>query len=145
MLFTSRFNSDEKLEISKAIGHAESGTSGEIRVHLSYAWLETDFMGAATRKFTELKMDQTKHRNGVLLYVNPRKKKFALYGDQEIHKLVQQDFWDKLAKNITTAIQEKNPIHGIVLAVHALGVALKEHYQHKEDDRNELSDEITES
>ena len=144
MFFISRFKNEEKLEISNAIKHAESGTSGEIRVHLSYAWREPDLLRSAIQKFAELKMDQTKHRNGILLYINPRQKKFALYGDEEIHKLVQQDFWEKLAKNISTAIQEKNPVHGIVLAVHALGVALKEHYPHEDSDQNELGNEVTE-
>ena len=91
-------------------------------------------------------MDQTKLRNGVLLYINPRIKKFAIVGDAGIHEKVKQDFWDDLAKNVTQAIQDKDPIHGVVVAVGAIGDALKVHFPRDlGDEKNELSDEVTES
>ena len=145
MFFFFHVSKRHKHEIAKAIGRAEQGSSGEIRVHLSYAKTEVDLLKSTEAQFKNLKMDQTKLRNGVLLYVNPRIKKFAIFGDEGIHARVQQEFWDSLAKNVSAKIQERSVVQGITHAVEVIGNALKEHFPHEADDQNELSDEVTES
>ena len=145
MFSTSDFKHEEKLEIAAAIARAEKGSSGEIRVHLSHGKKEVDLILLATAKFKKLKMDKTKLRNGVLLYLNSSLKKFAVFGDEGIHARVQQEFWDTLAKDITQAIREKDPLAGIVLAVETIGTALKTHFPFEADDLNELANDVSES
>ena len=138
-------NRIQKSRIKKAIEFAEKGTSGEIRVHLSYRDGETEILKHAEHCFHALGMTQTRHRNAVLLYVNPKMKKFALFGDQGIHDSVGQDFWSSLASQVTCHIREKNLSAGIVHAVEAIGKSLKEHFPHETDDQNELPGDVTES
>ncbi len=145
MFLFKEFSHSEKLKIAEAIAEAERGSSGEIRVHLSYSKSETDLLQLASAKFHELKMDETKLRNGALLYVNPRIKKFSIFGDEGIHARVHQSFWEELAKNVTEAIHEKDAIYGIVLAVQAIGAALKVHFPQDSDDKNELHNDVTHS
>lgn len=135
----------QKVKIAQAISEAENGTTGEIRVHLSYAKNEGEILQMARAKFKELGMEQAKHRNGVLLYVNPRLKSFALFGDEAIHTQVQQAFWDELSKAVTSKIRERNIAHGIIHAVQEIGTSLKQYFPSEGVPENQLSNEVTES
>ncbi|MBU6152998.1 MAG: TPM domain-containing protein [Bdellovibrionales bacterium] len=127
-----------------AIRIAEAGTSGEIRVHLSYSKNDQDLLKCAESLFQKLGMQNTRLRNSVLLYLNPKLKKFSIYGDQGIHEKVGPEFWTNLAKEVSIHIREKDITDGIVYAVAAIGAALKEHFPALEENPNEISDELTE-
>ena len=144
-LFFRRLSKSDKQKIALAIHEAELKTSGEIRVHVSYSKSEKTLLALTEKKFYELKMHETSHRNAMLLYLNPRIKKFAIFGDQGIHEKVGQNFWDDLRTSVSKAIQEKNLCHGIIHAVEKMGIALKNHYPHLQDTHSELSDEVSES
>jgi len=58
----------EEEEIIAAIREAENNTSGEIRVHIEKA-SKIDVYARALEVFHYLKMDTTKLRNGVLIYL----------------------------------------------------------------------------
>jgi uncharacterized membrane protein len=47
-----------------------------------------------TKYFYQLKMDKTKLRHGVLIYVAAVYRKFAIIGDAGINKVVTETFWD---------------------------------------------------
>ena len=134
-----------KEQIIEAIQTAEKQTSGEIRVHLSTAGDEDNILEAAKASFASLEMQNTRDRNGILLYFNTKLHKFAVYGDEGIHQKVGQDFWERLSADIRRAIHEKDLTAGIVLAVHHIGQALKDHFPLREGDRNELSNDVTHS
>ena len=63
-----------------AIRNAELGTSGEIRVHFSKK-IVNDVLTDAQAVFKQLKMDATERHNGVLIYIVPSEKQFAIIGD----------------------------------------------------------------
>lgn len=133
-------------EVIRAIQNAEAGTSGEIRVHISNAWLEKDLIKSAQKQFVALKMDQTQERNGVLLYFNLPKHKFAIYGDEGIHSKVTQNFWNDLAKEITDVIHHDDLTTALVMAVSKIGAALKLNFPAQNGSNpNELKDEISKS
>ncbi len=133
---------DEK-RILEAIRKAEAGTSGEIRVHLSRERIEGELIACAERKFFELGMAATENRNAVLLYVNPRERKFALYGDQGIHEKVGPEFWQKLASEVSAHIRGQNLTEGLIHAVVTIGRALGEHFPSGQNNPDELSNELT--
>ena len=134
----------DKKQITEAIRLAEAGTSGEIRVHLSYRKKDQDLLSCANALFHELGMQNTRLRNGTLLYLNPKVRKFAIFGDQGIHEKVGPEFWTKLANEVSIHIREKDITDGIVYAVTAIGAALKEYFPATGENPNELSDELTE-
>ena len=61
---------EELQRITETIRGAESRTSGEIRVCVARR-CANDPLEAASLKFHKLKMDETRFRNGVLIYVAP--------------------------------------------------------------------------
>ncbi|MBS1960384.1 MAG: TPM domain-containing protein [Bdellovibrionales bacterium] len=134
-----------KKHIVEAIRSAENSTSGEIRVHISRSKKETIAMDAAKAHFFDLKMQETRERNAILLYINSKLKTYAVFGDEGIHQKVGQEFWEQLTREIRSAIQNKDITAGIVFAVREIGQALKAHFPARRDDKNELGDEITES
>lgn len=140
-----KISSEQKKSILAAIHAAEAETTGEIRVHLSYDGKEQELLKAAEAQFQNLKMHETKDRNGILLYINPTRHQFSVFGDSGIHAKVGQEFWNSLADRIRSDIREKDIAHGIVKAVHHMGQALREHFPHQDGQKNELSDDISES
>ena len=128
-------------EIVAAIHSAERGTSGEIRVFVSRKEIE-DALIAAQCEFERLGMRQTKHRNGVLIFVAPRTRKFAVVGDAGVHAHCGNDFWRQVADEMSACFREDEFTAGIVHGVRKAGKILGEHFPHERDDRNELPDEV---
>ena len=141
----SRFFSEaEQRAIQGAIAAAESGTSGEIRVHLDRR-CTGDPVAAARAWFDKLGMRATAQRNGVLLYLAIADRKFALYGDQGLDGVLPEGTWERLRDAMVAEFAKDRFAEGIAGAVAAIGDALKTHFPHLASDRDELSDELSTS
>lgn len=128
--------------VKAAIAQAEALTSGEIRVSVS-----TFFWGnvhrTAERAFIRMGMNRTEHRNGVLFFIVPSRKKFVVLGDQGIHEKVGQEFWDTVAAAVAERFAKGDFTGGLVHGITEAGRQLAAHFPHQgERDVNELSDEV---
>jgi uncharacterized membrane protein len=129
-------------KIVKAVQQAEKECSGEIRVHIQKRCNE-DIVKTAEKKFNELKMYKTADRNGVLIFIAIKDKKFAIIGDKGIHEAVSTDFWEKTADAMKGEFIKDDIAAGIVEGVLAVGQQLKIFFPYTSDDINELSDEVS--
>ena len=127
------------------IAQAESKTTGEIRVHVTYLAKDENPLGSAQSMFQNLNMQETTERNGVLLYFNPKARKFALFGDEGIHQKLGQNYWDNLVVHLRQTIHEKDLITAITNAVQALGEKLTLHFPGSKNDTDELKNDVTET
>lgn len=133
---------DEEKEIVQAIRMAEKNTSGEIRVHIEpHTRLET--MERAKEVFHLLKMDNTKDDNGVLIYVAVNDRKFAIYGDRGIDKVVPKDFWNSTRNAIQSRFKHGAFKQGLIDGILQAGRELEAHFPWQQDDKNELSNEVS--
>ncbi len=132
----------EEQEIVAAILEAEEHTSGEIRVHIE-ATTSLEHYERAQKVFHILKMDNTKENNGVLIYVAVTDKKFVIYGDKGINKVVPPDFWDSTRNVIQKSFRQGQFKQGIVEGILMAGNELKTHFPWKPNDTNELSNEVS--
>lgn len=132
----------EEQEIVQAILNAEKKTSGEIRVHIE-SHTRLDHFERAKEVFHFLKMDNTKDENGVIIYVAVNDKKFAIYGDRGIDKVVPDDFWDTTRDTIAAHFKEGNHKAGIIDGVNMAGKVLVTYFPWQRGDINELSDDIS--
>jgi uncharacterized membrane protein len=132
---------DER-EIIQAIREAELDTSGEIRVHIEKG-LGSDPMERAQELFHDLKMDNTRDSNGVLLYIAVHDHRFAICGDRGICDVVPDDFWDTTRDLIDGHFKEHSFKEGIIAGVRSAGAKLRAHFPWHPDDPNELTDEIS--
>ena len=128
--------------ILNSIKEVERKTSGEIRVHFQKK-IKKPVIDAAVDKFFELKMDETKDRNGVLFFIVPRKKQFAIIGDEGINNVVPDDFWEEVRAILESHFKNKLWAEGIIKGIELTGEKLKKYFPYEEDDINELSDEIS--
>jgi uncharacterized membrane protein len=128
--------------IEAAIRAAESGTSGEIRVAVARFHFWGDVRRAAEAAFVRLGMHRTRQRNGVLLYIAPRLRRFAVIGDAGIHQYVTEAFWNDLSKTLETDFRTGDLTVGVERAIAAIGDRLTEHFPPDPRDVNELPDRV---
>ena len=138
--FFSKLDSDR---VVAAIGRAEAGTSGEIRVHVTRREPD-DIEARARERFEKLGMAATAERNGVLLYIAPRVRKFQILGDTGIHEKCGDEFWRETAGAMEQAFRRGEFTDGLIAGIERVGELLKEHFPRGTKDRNELPDEIDE-
>jgi uncharacterized membrane protein len=110
-----------------AIREAEHKTSGQIRVLISHKSVE-DPVADAQKEFVRLVMTNSPEKNGVLIFVAPRTRKFAVIGDAGVHAKCGDEFWRELAKAMTEYFRKSEFTEGIIHGVRKAGQLLAEHF-----------------
>jgi len=129
--------------IVESIGEAERNTTGEIRVWVSDRD-RPQALEAARSRFLKLKMDRTKHRNAVLIFIAPRSRSFAVVGDVGIDEKVGGSFWLEVRDVMVGHLRDERYTDAILHAVKTAGARLTEHFPADPGGRgpNELPNEI---
>lgn len=144
-LFTHKplFSKEENSMIVEAIRGAEQQTSGEIRVFIERHCRYVDALDRAAEIFWSLKMDQTAHRNSVLLYVALRDKQFAIFADRGIHERLGDEYWQQQVSLLGKHFRNNDYSPALVKVIHDIGQALHDHFPYDaQTDKNELPDDI---
>ena len=136
------FNKEETAKIIQAIKAAENQTSGEIRLHLE-SRCKGDALEHAVRVFEQLKMHETRLRNGTLIYLAIKDRKFAIFGDEGINKIVPENFWQDVKEEMREFFIRGEFVDGLGRGIFLIGEKLKAHFPYQQDDENELSDDIS--
>ncbi len=136
------FTKEQQEYLRQAIMNSELDTSGEIRVHIENT-CKGDAMERALAVFIKLGMDKTESRNGVLIYLAIENRKFAIIGDEGIHAVVTEVFWESIKNKMMNQFRENNFTEGLVEAITETGIQLKKYFPHQSDDKNELQDDIS--
>ncbi|MDP2087926.1 MAG: TPM domain-containing protein [Flavobacteriaceae bacterium] len=132
----------EEQQIVEAIRNAEKNTSGEIRVHIEKL-NEKPTIERAQEVFYWLNMQETEFQNGILIYIAYETRKVAIIGDKGIHSFVGDDFWNAENDLLIHYFKQEKYADGIAVVVEHIGAKLKEFFPYNKDDKNELSDEIS--
>jgi len=127
-----------------AIKDAEAKTSGQIRVYIQRGELDGDALDYAQKKFQKLGMQATSERNGVLILVVPRARKFAVIGDEGVHQKCGDEFWQQLIERMRAHFQKENFTDALVEAIEEAGKLLTRHFPKASRASNQLPDEIVE-
>ncbi|MBC7867927.1 MAG: TPM domain-containing protein [Gloeobacteraceae cyanobacterium ES-bin-316] len=137
------FTEDENRRIVSAIRTCEERTSGEIRVYIEAKNPYVSTMERAIEVFANLKMEQTEHRNGVILYIAHKHHEVALFGDAGIYEKTGAAFWDTEVKKMIANFKENHLPEGIIQCVLDVGEALHAAFPYMgTKDKNELPDDI---
>lgn len=131
-----------RAQVREAIGAAERRTSGELRVHLE-DHIEEDVLDHAAYVFEELGMHRTRDRNGVLVYVAVADRQVAVLGDSGINEQVPEGFWTDVVGLLKLHFAAGRHAEGLVEAVHLIGEKLSSFFPLREDDTDELSNEVS--
>ena len=127
---------------------AELATTGQIHVHVSHRSVK-DAAASAAKEFRRLGMQRTQDRNAVLIYVAPRSRAFAVYGDAGVHARCGDDFWRAVVADMEDDLGQGRLTEGILKGVDRLGATLAEHFprgsagEAENEGANEVPDEPT--
>jgi uncharacterized membrane protein len=142
------FSQDEQRQVHDAIAAAEARTSGEIRLHIEREVpgrkpIDGDAYLRARELFAGLGMHETAQRNGVLIYLATRTRRFAVLGDEELHQRVGEAFWTDIRDLFAAQFAADRFVEGLTAGIALIGERLQTHFPHRDDDVNELSDDIS--
>ncbi|MEY4287130.1 MAG: hypothetical protein RL511_1216 [Bacteroidota bacterium] len=132
----------EQQQVLECIAAAEAATSGELRVHLE-AQCAKDPIERAIDLFDKLGMQATNERNGVLIYVAYESKQLAIIGDTGINNLVPNDFWDSVRDIMVSNFKMGQLSEGLCAAITEAGQQLAKYFPPRENDQNELPNQIS--
>ena len=132
--------------IEQAIKASEAAHLGEIRFALESALDGTPlFKGQSAREraidvFSQLRIWDTEHNNGVLIYLLLADRDVEIVADRGIHAKVGLEEWEQICRTMETAFKQANYEGGVVGGIQAVTQHLMKHFPAYGDDRNELLD-----
>lgn len=136
------FDEAEQARLRAAIADAERASSAELRVFLESRLPDGEEPFQRARAvFAGLGMHATAERNGVLVYLATETRRFALVGDEELHRRVGDGWWRELAGELGREFVAGRFAEGLEACLRALGARLAEHFPRRADDVDELPDE----
>lgn len=106
-------SAEEKQRVLNAITHAESISTGLVRVRIEYK-SGKDPVAKARQAFLVLGLKTSDDRNCVLFYVSVADKHFAVFGDDGINSKAPEGFWDMVVRAVTDRFEDGE--YGIGLA-----------------------------
>ena len=94
----------------------------------------------AIEVFSQWRVWDTEHNNGVLLYVLLADREVEIVADRGVHAKVGLREWEKICRKIETAFKQANYEAGVVSGVQAVTQHLVAHFPAFDNGRNELPD-----
>lgn len=134
------------LAIEQAIKASETAHAGEIRFAVEGALDVTPlFKGQSAREraidmFSQLRIWDTEHNNGVLIYLLLADRDVEIVADRGIHAKVGSQEWEKICRTMETAFKQGNYEGGVVSGIRVVTRHLVEHFSAVGAGQNELPD-----
>ena len=134
------------IAIEKTIKTNETAHLGEIRFVVEGALDATPlFKGQSAREraidvFSKLRLWDTEHNNGVLIYLLLADRDVEIIADRGIHAKSGTREWESICRKMETAFKQANYEGGVVGGIEAVTQHLSKHFPSVGGGRNELSD-----
>lgn len=134
--------------LERRVGASERRHSGEIRIcveaglPMSYLWRDATARERAIMMFSKLRVWDTAHNNGVLIYLLLAEHAIEIVADRGIDMRVSGEAWAAMAQRMGAAFREGRFEDGLTQALEEVSALLVEHFPRAEGeaDRNELPD-----
>ena len=133
-------------KIGAAIKASETAHVGEIRFAVEGGLDGAPlFKGQSARQraidlFSQLRVWDTQHNTGVLIYLLLADRAVEIVADRGIHAKVDAQAWSKVCRDMEAAFKQSNFEGGVVAGVQAVTHHLQQHFPSESHDRNELPD-----
>lgn len=85
---------------------------------------------------------RTRLESGVLIFISLLERKVWIVGDRGINEKIPPGYWKSLAERLALGLKEGRGAAALCEVIAACGKELEQHFPRRDDDRNELSDEI---
>jgi hypothetical protein len=140
------FPGDTLAAIERAIKESEVAHRGEIRFVVEGALdIEPLLRGQTARDraidvFSHLRIWDTEHNNGVLLFLLLADRDVEIVADRGIHAKVGPEEWERICRTMEIAFRQGDFRGGVVGGIREVTRHLVAHFPTIGDDRNELPD-----
>ena len=140
---------DLQERLARRVGASEQRHSGEVRIYveaglpMSYLWRKAAPRERAVAMFGKLRVWDTEHNNGVLVYLLLAEHAIEIVADRGIDAHVDDAEWAAMAQRMGTAFREGRFEDGLTQALEEMSALLVAHFPlaEGEADTNELPDE----
>jgi uncharacterized membrane protein YgcG len=133
--------------IEQAIKRSEVSHEGEVRFAVEPALnmlpllRDQSARERAVEAFSQLRVWDTEHNNGVLIYLLLADRDVEIVADRGINVRVGSDAWEGICREMETAFRQGQFESGVIAGIHAIGSHLQRHFQtEREGGENELPD-----
>jgi uncharacterized membrane protein len=140
------FPREALIAIEQAIKASETAHVGELRFVVEGALDAMPLLhGQSAREraidvFSQLRIWDTEHNNGVLIYLLLADRDVEIVADRGIHAKVGAPEWESICRTMEAAFQQANYAGGVVSGIQAVTRHLTKHFPASAADRNELPD-----
>ena len=134
------------IAIEQAIKASETSHLGEVRFVVEGAldgaplFNRQSASERAIDLFSQLRMWDTEHNSGVLIYLLLADRQVEIVADRGIHAKAGSREWTAICRDMETALKSANYEEGVVQGIQAVSRQLTDHFPAKADSRNELPD-----
>jgi len=96
----------------------------------------------AMQHYMQSGISYTRDRTGILIFVSYLEKRVVLLADTGINEKIEQHEWQKIVDHIIAGIKDEQLTRNLVDAIEDCGKLLQKHFPIKDDDTNELDNDI---
>jgi uncharacterized membrane protein len=120
--------------LEQQVAASETRHSGEIRLcveaglPLSYLWRNATPRQRAVTMFGKLRVWDTEHNNGVLIYLLLADHAIEIVADRGLARHVPQAHWNQVLAGMGTAFSAGQYEHGLATAIDAVDALLRQHF-----------------
>lgn len=135
-------------QLTQAVAASELGHTGQVRIcieaglPISYVWRGATARERALALFSKLRVWDTEHNNGVLIYLLLADHAIEIVADRGLARHVPQPTWDALSRQLGQALHAGDTAAGLVQALSGVSALLEQHFASVPGmpQRNELPD-----
>lgn len=135
--------------LHRRVGASEARHTGEVRICVeaglpwSYLRRNASARERAVTLFGKLRVWDTEHNNGVLIYLLLADRAIEIVADRGIHQKLQAEEWQAMVQRLGASLREGRFEDGLTQALEEISAVLVEHFPLAGGElrRNELPDE----
>ena len=132
--------------IECAIRETEARHDGQIRFAVEAALDLSPLLAGQTAQqravevFSELRVWDTEHNNGVLIYLLLADRDVEIVADRGIHAKLGTETWEAICREMEAAFRNGQFEAGVLSGIHAVGEHLARHFPARSGKSNEMPD-----
>lgn len=134
-------------KIERLIAEVERTHAGQIRFAVESALDTRRLLAGQTPReraievFSQLRIWDTEHNNGVLIYLLLADRDVEIVADRGVHAKLGQATWETVCQEMEMAFRQGSFEEGVLAGIRNVGAHLARHYPHSGAKTNELPDE----
>lgn len=96
----------------------------------------------ALATFYEKELHRTRDESGILIFISILERKVWILGDHGINQRIKPGHWHALAREVAAGVRSGQAAETLCRVIATIGDELARHFPRREDDVNELPDEL---